>query len=91
MQKEWLKVISILVAMESEDGLRKGATMVIAKKIGLAHADILYHKTNNIILLLSTPIVLIYNCELGINNSSELFHAKKLWKKGYVLPSIFIF
>ena len=40
MQKEWLKVISMLVAMETKDGLRRGATMVIAKKIGLAHADL---------------------------------------------------
>ena len=39
MQKEQLKVISMLVAMETEDGLRRGAIMVIAKKIGLAHAE----------------------------------------------------
>ena len=39
MQKEWLKVISMLVAMETEHGLRRGAIMVIAKKIGLAHAE----------------------------------------------------
>ena len=39
----------MLVAMETEDGLRKGAIiMVVAKKFGLAHADLLYHKTNNI-------------------------------------------
>ena len=72
MQKEWSKVISMLVDMEAEDGLRKGAIMVIIKKFGLAHADLLYHKTNNIILLLSTPTVLIYNCELGIINSGFL-------------------
>ena len=60
------------------------------QKIGFAHGDLLYHKTNNIILLLSTHMVLIYNCELGIINSSEFFHSKKLWKKGYVLPSISI-
>ena len=60
MQKEQLKVISMLVAMEMEDGLRRGAIMVITKKIGLAHADLLYHKTKNIILLLCTPKVLIY-------------------------------
>ena len=33
MQKEWLKVISMLVAMETEDGLRRGAIMVITKKM----------------------------------------------------------
>ena len=39
MQKGELKVISMLVAMESEDGLRRGAIMVIAQKIGFAHAE----------------------------------------------------
>ena len=75
-QKEQLKAISMLVAMEPADGLRKGAILVLAKKFGLAHADLLYHKTNNIILLLGTPVVLIYNHELGIINSSEFIHAK---------------
>ena len=69
-------MISMLVAMETEDGLRSGAIMVIAKKIGLAFADLLYHKTKNIILLLCTPTVLIYNRELGIINSSEFFQQK---------------
>ena len=44
----------------------------------------------NILLLLCTPVVLIYNSELGIIASSEFFHAKKLRKKRYLLPSIFI-
>ena len=35
-QKEWLKAISMFVAMETEDGLRRGAIMVITKTIGLA-------------------------------------------------------
>ena len=38
MQKEWLKAISMLVVMETEDGLRKDAIMVITKKFGLGHA-----------------------------------------------------
>ena len=33
MQKEWLKVISMLVAMETKDGLRRGAIMVITRKL----------------------------------------------------------
>ena len=33
MQKEWSKAISILVVMETEDGLRRGVIMVIAKKL----------------------------------------------------------
>ena len=40
-QKEQSKVISMLVAMETEDSLRRGAIMVIAKKIGLACANLL--------------------------------------------------
>ena len=87
MQKEWLKVISCLL---TEHILRRGAIMVIAQKISLASADLLYHKTKNIILLLCTPTVSIYNHELGIINSSEFLHTKKLWKKGYVLPRIFL-
>ena len=39
MQKEQLKAISILVAIETKDGLRRGAIMVIAKKFGLACAE----------------------------------------------------
>ena len=90
MQKEWLRVISILVDMETDDGLKRCAIVVITKKIGLAHADLLYYKTKNILFLSCTPMVLIYNSELGIIISSEFFHAKKLQKKCYVLPSIFI-
>ena len=36
MQKEQLYANSMLVAMETKDGLRRGAIMVIAEKIGLA-------------------------------------------------------
>ena len=60
------------------------------QKIGLAHSDLLYSKTKNILNLLCTPMVLIYNSELGMNISSEFFHAKKLQKNHYVLSSIFI-
>ena len=48
MRKEHLKAISMLVDMETKDGLKRGAIMVVAQKIGLAHADLLYHKTKNI-------------------------------------------
>ena len=89
-QKEWLKAISMLVDMETEDGLKRRAVMVVTKKIGLAHADLLYYRTNNIQFLLCTSMVLIYNSELGIIISSEFFHGKKLWKKCYLLPSILI-
>ena len=90
MQKERSKVISMLVDMETEDSLKRRAIMVIAKKIGLARADLLYYKTKTILFLLCTPMVLIYYSELGTIICSEFFHTKKLWTKCYVLPSIFI-
>ena len=38
-QKEWSNAISMLVAMETEDGLKRGAVTVIAKNSWLAHAE----------------------------------------------------
>ena len=35
-QKEQSKVISILVALKTEDGLRRGAIMFVAKRFGVA-------------------------------------------------------
>ena len=91
MKKERLKSISMVVDMEAEDSLKRRAVMVVAKKIGLACADLLYYRTNNIHFLLCISIVLIYNSELGVIISSEFFHAMKLQKKRYLLPSIFIY
>ena len=76
MEKEWSKAIS-MVDMETEDGLKRHAVMVVAKKIRLAHADLLYYKCKNILLLLCAPVVLIYNSELGIIISSEFFLCKE--------------
>ena len=90
MQKEQSKGISMVVDMETKDGLKRCAIMVIAKKIWLAHADLLHYKCKNILLLLCTPVVLVYNNELGMIISSKFFRAKKLWKKHYLLPSICI-
>ena len=81
----------MLVDMETEDGLKRRAVMVVAEKIGLPRADLLYYKCKNFLLLLCTPVVLIYNNELGIIISSEFFHAKKLRKKRYLLPSSFLY
>ena len=78
MQKEWLKAISMLLDMETEDGLKRRAVMVITKKIGLAHADLLYYRTNNIHFLLCTSTVLIYNSELGIIISSDFLQKETL-------------
>ena len=80
-KEEWLKVISMVVDMETKDSLKRCAIMVIAKNIQLARADLLYYKHKNILLLLCTPVVLIYNSELGLIISSEFFCAKKLRKK----------
>ena len=51
--------------------------MVIAKKIGMACADLLYYRTNNIHFLLYTSMVLIYNSELGIIISSGFLSRKE--------------
>ena len=81
----------MVVDIEIEDSLKRHAVMIVAKKIWLAHADLLYYKHKNILLLLCTPVVLIYNSELGVIISAEFFRTKKLQKKHYFLPSIYIF
>ena len=86
MQKEWLRVISMLVDMETEDSLKRGAIMVVTKRIGLACADLLYHKTKNSFFLLCTPMVLIYNSELGVINSSEFFLCKETPEEALCTP-----
>ena len=55
-KKERSKAISMVVDMETEDGLKRCAIMVIAKKIQLARADLLYYKCANILVLLCTPV-----------------------------------
>ena len=67
----------MVVDIETEDGLKRCAVMVIAKKIGLACADLIYYRTNNIHFLLCTSMVLIYNSELGVIISSEFFSHKE--------------
>ena len=59
-------VISMVVDIETKDSLKIRAVMVLAKKIGLACADLLYYRTNNIHFLLCTTMVIIYNSELCI-------------------------
>ena len=63
--------------------------MVVTKKLAW-HMQTYSTIKLKIFFLLCTPTALIYNGELGVINSSEFFCAKKLQKKGYVLPSIFI-
>ena len=87
-QKEQLKAISMVVDMETKDCLKRRAVMVVAKKIGLAHADLLYYsyKTKNIHFLLCTSMVLIYNSELGIIISSEFFSWKETPEEALSTP-----
>ena len=86
MKKEWLKAISMVVDMETKDGLKRCPIMVIAKKIQLACADLLYYKCKNILLLLCTPVVLIYNSELGVIISSEFFSCKETPEEALFTP-----
>ena len=46
----------MVVDMETEDGLKRRAVMVVAVKNGLARGNLLYYKDKNILLLLCTPI-----------------------------------
>ena len=85
-KKEPSKAISMVVDMETEDGLKRRAVMVVAKKIGLACADLLYYRTNNIHFLLCTSMILIYNSELGVNISSEFFSRKETLEEVLFTP-----
>ena len=76
----------MLVDMETEDGLKRRAVMVVAEKIGLPRADLLYYKWKNFLLLLCTPVVLIYNSELGVIISSEFFSRKETPEEALFTP-----
>ena len=93
MKTEQLKVISMVVDMETKDGLKRCAVMVIAQKIQLAHADLLYYKHKYIQLLLCTPVVLIYNSELGCYYFFRIFCAQRNFRRSniYSLVVLFIF
>ena len=82
----------MVVDMETEDGLKRHAIMVIAKEIRLAFADLHYYKHQNILLLLSTPVVLIYNSELGLFISSDFFTQRNSRRSIiYSLVDLFIY
>ena len=85
-QKERSKAISMLVDMETKDGLKRRAVMVVAEKIGLPRADLLYYKCKNFLLLLFTPVILIYNSELGLIISSEFFSRKETPEEALFTP-----
>ena len=73
MRKEWSVAVSMLVAMETNDGLRRGAIMLVAKKFGVAHYTdyCLWGRAKSV-------------HELGIINSPECILCKKIQEKGYV-------
>ena len=73
-KKERSKAISMVVDIETEDGLKRCVVMVIAKKIWLARANLLYYE-NKIFFFC---YVLLLNRDLGLSISSEFFCAKKL-------------
>ena len=76
----------MVVDMETEDSLKRCAVMVVAKKFQLACTDLLYYKHKNILLLLCSPVVLIYNSELGLIISSEFFLHKETLEEALFTP-----
>ena len=56
MQKEWLKAISMLVDMETEESLKRGAIMVVTKKLAW-HVQTYSTIKLKIFFLLCTPMV----------------------------------
>ena len=70
----------MVVDLETEDGLKRRAIMVIAEKIGW-HMQT--YSTINVkifcyfSILSCTSMVLIYNSELGVIISSEVFQCKE--------------
>ena len=73
LRKEWSKAVSMLVAMKTQDGLRRGSIMFVTKKFGVACCIVnhLWERAKSI-------------HEGGVINSLEFILHKKLWKKGYV-------
>ena len=93
MQKEWSKVISMVVDMETEDGLKRHVIMVVTKKFSW-HMQTYSTTTIKVkvfffcyVLLYGFNILREYNSELGVIISSEFFRAKKLQKKRCLLPT----
>ena len=84
-QNEWSKGISMVIGMETEDSLKRHASMVIAKKFSW-HMQTYSTISKNILLLLCTPMVLIYNSELGIIISSAFFLHKETLEEVLFTP-----
>ena len=70
----------MVVDMETEDGLKRRAVMVVAKKIG-------WHMQNYSTIKIKICYVLLLNRELGLSISSGFFSRKKIV---IYSPSIFV-
>ena len=64
----------MVVDMETKDGLKRCA--ITKNSVGTCRPTQLYI-SKNILLLLCTPMALIYNSELGVFISSEFFPCKE--------------
>ena len=77
-QKDRSKAISMVVDMETKDGLKRHAVMVVAKKFGW---QVQTYSTIKIKIFFFCYVLLL-NSELGLSISSEFFHEKNC----YLLP-----
>ena len=82
-KKDRSKAISMVVDMETKDGLKRRAVMVVAKKFGW---QVQTYSTMKIKIFFFCYVLLL-NSELGLSISSEFFHAKKL----LFTPLVFLF
>ena len=78
MRKEQSKAVSMLVAMETDHGLRRGAIMFSTQKIGMACCTV-YHLWERA----------KRTCELGIINSPEFISCKRNSGRRVMYPTEF--
>ena len=77
--------------METEGSLKRRAVMVITKTFSWHVQTYCTINIKNILLLLCTPVVLIYNSELGLIISSEFFSHKETLEEALFTSSSFIY
>ena len=79
-------MIAMLVDMETEDGLKRHAIMVVTKKLAW---HIQTYSTIKLKIFTFSYVLLwfsIYNSELGIINSSEFFSCKETLEEALCTP-----
>ena len=79
MRKKQLVVVSMLVAMKTDDGLRRDAITFITKKFGVAHCTV-YHLWERAKSM----------HELGTINSLEFILSKEHSRRGVMYPNEFV-